>query len=118
MKEYQARTKDLTAIRSIWEEWDLIGARKWFQEIAQSKIPNDSRKDYILVLSEWESESEANRERVQYIQEHGLPDWLHFEPCSKIWQTTNTGAYVKIDFIQWLDSERNAPNPTVRVIPI
>lgn len=124
MKEYQARTKDGKAMCMTWPDWNERGAKSWFRETGLTEFEIDHRRDYVLVLAEWESEDEANEARLRWLEEncaslyHGGPsmggnDW-HLNYTEHGQRTRACGRTVAAV----IDIARGAPAPKVTRVEV
>jgi hypothetical protein len=97
MKQYEIRTRDLATVRFVYEHWE--GDRYALEHFRENSGP-----DEVLVLSEPETEAEADKARL---------DWLEAKPtASAVPRMKARHGSVRA----WIDHERNAPQPKITVI--
>lgn len=98
MKQYETRTHDLKRIIARLEDCSCDGAARHDHDII------NGGRDYVLVIHEWESEEEADKARL---------DWLEVIQCIvPLPALRELNGSVR----KWIDRHRNAPKPTVTVI--
>lgn len=98
MKQYETRTHDLKHIIDRLEDCSCDGAA-----LNDHDLINGGR-DYVLVLHEWETEAEADKARLDWLDRN----WSDF----RVGGLDRMGSSIR----SHIDSARNAPKPTVTVI--
>ena len=113
MKEYQARSADMKSIMCQWPEWDRNRAIETYRREYQNAPETDLRHGKVLVLAEWESPDEADRARLDWLDNWGyeleLPkSWSVELPSDQTGNTRNVRAAI--------DAARKVPEEKITVI--
>lgn len=114
MKEYQARSADMKSIMCQWPEWDRNRAIETYRREYANAPTTDLRHGKVLVLAEWESPQEADRARLDWMQEFGEPAGFFFDTRKSEWRDDKGDCAVKLR--DAIDSARRAPESKVTVI--
>ena len=117
MKEYQARSADMKSIMCQWPEWDKNRAIETYRREYQNAPETDLRHGKVLVLAEWESPDEADRARLDWLENYGYENgwdnrfnktWSLELPKDQTGNTRNIRAAI--------DAARKAPEEKITVI--
>lgn len=114
MKEYQIRTPDLNSITRTLPCVDVKLAIEIYQREYADVAENDMRRGMVLVQAEWESDEEADRARLDWMQNNGEPTGFFFDSRRREWRD-DYGEF-RVTLRSAIDVARGAPTPKVTVI--
>lgn len=105
MKRFEIRSRDLSQFFYVCgEDWTEIEAKDKYSEIKSSL-------DCVLVLHEFETKAEADKARLDWLQENIYQDRGHLIVC-----INHQSDFLKGTVRELIDKARQAPPPKVTVI--
>ncbi len=70
MVNYEVRTRDLTGIVISFNTWEASSAWAWYDRYYSKMDSTDSRFGHVLVKDTWETDTEANLRRMEWLDRH------------------------------------------------
>ncbi len=116
MITYEIRSADLQSIFCTFEEWEIREARALYEMQFKHATETDRRHGTVLVRAQWESNSEAEKARLDWLEANPRPGEVQGGAedghVAKVWLVAAHSGTLR----DALDVLRGKPEPEVVII--